>query len=114
MVDRTQGQGKGVKEFGGRVSKLKKLHPRTVKRRKRFKGLSGSTSPNTSNLTMTGKMLASLGFILKGRSSLLIRIKGSRNKKVAQHVQNDRPFMNLSKSEIVSLVKFFKRIIRSR
>lgn len=115
IVERTQEQGRGVSGgFGGRKKKLKKLAESTIKRRNGLKKLSSKTSPDTSNLTMTGKLIQSVTSRVKGFSRVLIYIKGSRNKTVAEHVQTDRPFLLLTKTETNTLLKFFKRLIRSK
>ena len=114
ITNRTQGEGKGVQTEGGRIGKLKPLKVSTIQRRARYKNLSSDTSPSTSNLTYSGRMLASIKYVLRGSKGVLVFIKGDRNKRVAEHVQADRPFMNLAKVEIVSLLNYIKRLTRSK
>lgn len=111
LVRRTQVDGKGVKNHGGNLKKLKSLEPSTIKRRQRFRQLSGKTSPATSNLTMTGKLIDSISFKVLRTNKVQIFLKGTRNKKIGSYVSNVRPFLHLSRGEIRNLNTFFKKLI---
>lgn len=102
---RTQ-DGFGVRQTGGKKEKLKPLREPTKKIRRNLKKrgrLSGKTTPETSNLTRSGKMLNNIGYNASEKE-VTIAPKGSERQKV-QDVSKDRPFMNLSKSEIKEVTK---------
>ena len=111
IVKRTQGKGQGVREFKGRVSKLKKLSPSTVQRRKNLP-LSSKTSPRRSNLTQSGKLMNNIAY-RKQAKSVRFYIR-SREAKKAEYVSKDRPFMNLSEREFNTLLKLYKQSVRRK
>lgn len=132
MADRIRKRtrlGKGVAERGGNPEPLKPLsrsyrdqragkvafftdeegivHPYKPKRAPK---LSPQTSAGKSNLTRTGELLDSIAVLTAKLGSVIIGLKGKRNKDVAAYVSQDRPFLNLSKPELNGLA----RLIRER
>lgn len=98
--------GYGVKSNGARKQKLKKLREPTKRIRKDLKKkgrLSGKTTPETSNLTRSGRMLDNIGYSASSRE-VNVAPKGKEQQK-ARDVSKDRPFMNLSKKEIKEVTK---------
>ena len=81
--------------------------------------LAASTSAGKSNLTFTGQMLASIKVIAVRAGSVLIGPTGNRvgtrtkNRDVAGYVQQERPFLNLSKPEVAGLGKFLAEQLRA-
>lgn len=99
-------KGFGVKANGGRKERLKKLKKPTKKIRQDLKKkgqLSGKTTPNRSNLTRSGRMLDNIGYSASDKE-VTIAPKGKEQLK-ARDVSKDRPFMNLSKTEIKEVTK---------
>lgn len=98
IVNRTRGEGKGVKKQGGNKYTLAALAESTKRRRKSLKSLHSQTSYDTSNLTMTGDLLDSITATF---SNGVITVKvGNDQVKKAGEVEKVRPFMFLSKSEL--------------
>lgn len=108
IVQRTR-QGKSVTKDGGPEVSLKPLSKDYVEQRRSLqkKGkLSNKTSPGTSNLTQTGKMLDGIKteVIQNGdKTTLLITFNNSENEDKALYVSEDRPFMNLSDAQIARI-----------
>lgn len=101
--------GYGLNAIGGtQKSKLKPLRPSTVKRRRKKAALgllANDTTPETSNLTETGKMLGDIGYKLT-HNGVFLSFKNERSRKIAQHVQEQgRPFFKLTDSEKQQLKK---------
>jgi len=114
ILERTRA-GFGVKDSGGRISKLKKLSPKYVAYRKRNRRLlSSTTSPETSNVTFTGQMLESLKVqqAANGRASIRAPGKhksGPSNEKIVLYLAGQgRVFLNLSKTEVDKLLYFYE------
>jgi hypothetical protein len=106
---------KGYGTEGGAEKKFPALSDEYIKQRQRDKRLSPFTSARKSNITRTGRLLASLRYTTNtGRS--VIKPTGSRpksdwtNEELAEHLQNnmDRPFLSLSQKQIRALLKFFE------
>ena len=98
--------GLGVKNNGGKESKLKPIKKATKNIRKDLKKkgrLSGKTTPETSNLTRSGRMLDNIGY-KASKNEVVVAPKGKEQLK-ARKVSKDRPFMNLSKKEIKEVTK---------
>lgn len=101
--------GQGVRKSEGDVTRLPKLKNTTVKRReglKRAGRLSKDTSPETSNLTRSGKMLGSL----RGRNTrkgVSIEMTPGQAKKAAD-LDSKFEFMNLSKNEKGQVVEIIE------
>lgn len=108
---RTQAARKGVNADGSMFT-LPKLSEPYVEFRKTFKKLSSETSPNRSNLTLTGSMLNDMvaersGFTFK------FSFKDELNSKKANWVAlGGRRFFDLSKSERNGLQRKISDIIR--
>lgn len=132
IVKRTR-LGKGVESRGGDPQSLKPLSASYKEQRKgklaffttasgvkvpfkpdRTERLDGTTSAGKSNLTRTGQLLRSIKVIAVKAGSVVIGPTGGRvgsflnNKDVARYVQEERPFLNLSKPEVNALAKFFR------
>lgn len=121
--------GFGVKENGEKREKLKELKGRpkpyksTIHSRElaKEKGLlSKETTPTRSNLTMTGQMLDAITYSVKKLSGIIFIKDSSRsgsdatNKEVAEYVSKDRPFLNLSDSEIRQVKAQAVKLIKSK
>lgn len=94
--------GFGVSEHGKPKKKLKKLSSGYVSARKRNKP-KGPTTPSKSNLTLSGDMLDDLEATEKSDGTIEIGFSNKKEEEKAGWVSEDRPFNNLSKSEIKQL-----------
>jgi len=108
--------GGSVSEFLGRRGKLKALSPRYREFRTNFDLLSGKTTPNKSNLTLTGQMLDSLKVKSVRADEIIIGPTGNRNDsdltnaQVAAFVEEQgRPFLNLSDLEFKQLLRIYRQ-----
>ena len=109
--NRTQ-RGYGVAENNGKQQRLKPLKPATKAIRKGLAGkgqLSPNTSPGKSNLTRSGKMLNNINYTAS-ENKVVVSVKGAQKIK-AMDVSKERPFMNLSKTEINAVTKTVKEAI---
>ena len=70
--------------------------------------LDGTTSPKKSNLTRTGRMLRSMGFIYTNRR-LILGFKTTESGKKAAFVSKERPFFFLTSSEEKRATKFLQK-----
>lgn len=118
IVRRTQ-KGFGVKNNNGQEIPLKALSSVYIEQRKRQrKLLDGTTSPIKSNLTFTGQMLRSMTVKEITNKSVSIgpnkrrRKGGLTNEQIAEYVQKERPFNNLSFKEINAIVKFMDEVLQ--
>ena len=108
VKDRTRA-GNGVKTEGGQEGPLKQLSSSYVKQREGLAKngrLSSATSPGKSNLTQTGEMLDDIvGNVNATSNSITVSISfnSGENKKKAEYVSEDRPFMNLSDKELAKI-----------
>jgi len=114
IVDRVRRRG-SVKKDGAIVSRFLKLEDSTIRARRRFAFLSQYTTPETSNLHMTGEMIESIAIKSSKPGTIVIGPIGKRNRFLAslhdkgtKHMP-DRPFMNISKGEKTKLTKFYRR-----
>lgn len=111
VKDRTRA-GFGVPAVAKPQEKLGALSSRYIRARRGMK-LSRFTSPEKSNLTLTGSMLASLK-VFVGRFKLDIRPTGSDKKGVSNqdkaNWQEDqgRIFLRLSDTEIAKVTEFYQ------
>lgn len=118
IVKRTR-LGYGVEKDFDSKQKLAKLSSKYVKRRKMFNGLSAYTTPNKSNLTLTGQMLDSIISVTKDK---IIEIKpsgrrddGKRNADIARYAEEGgrgrpkRIFMRISQLEFKQIVRFYRK-----
>jgi hypothetical protein len=130
IIRRRTRLGYGVKSPGARRERLKPLSESYIEQRrgdavyftddqgqvrrvttsdkfKQRKKLSARTTPNKSNLTFTDQMLDSLtGFARSGEFKVEPtgqRDDGLTNRQVAEYVEEERPFLTLSRSEIKQL-----------
>lgn len=76
---------------------------------RRLPNLASSTSASKSNLTRTGDMLASMK-VNASTGKIRIFFKDSKNRKKADYVSEDRPFMFLTRQEL----KRAERLVASR
>ncbi len=109
--------GKGVRSTGGPERKFKKLSTQYIEFRRRSK-LSSTTTPETSNLTFSGKMIRSIKTIsvrtgIRGKSELIVGPSGNKNIKKAIWVSDKRPFMNLSGKDIKKLIELMTQRIQT-
>jgi hypothetical protein len=109
--DRVRQDGKGVKGPGTPTSKLKPLSEKWVARRKRSR-LHPDTSPGTSNLTFSGRMLNALYWVIRN-NILTVSIRPDQLKK-AIYTNKDRPWVNLSKGEITKVTQFVERAVKQK
>lgn len=111
VKDRTR-DGFGVSENYENKKALKPLTAATKRIRTgvQKKGqLSSQTTPETSNLTRSGRMLNNIGYNASDKEVIILP-KGKEQLK-ARDVSKDRPFMNLSKQEINTVIKLIKNKI---
>lgn len=101
--------GFGVAKSGGAVSRLKGLsgdyrrHRRSLRRRGQ---LSRLTTPNKSNLTLTGQMLDSIGFDINNLSKIVyLNFTNNFATRKSEYVSADRPFFNLSRGDIAEIIR---------
>ena len=107
--DRTRA-GYGVND-SNQIEPLKGLAETTKARRRSFKRLSRFTTPEKSNLTMTGDMLRSLrAEVGKGNIKLVFTNTDAANKEEYARA-GGRPFATLSQSEVTEIVKFYSDLI---
>lgn len=114
--------GYGVTSKGGSKRPLAKLTPKYRVFRGKFGRLSELTRPNKSNLTLTGDMLKSLGYTVKGKgdgASVTLGFKGQHYSGMSTqeladiHHSGKRPFMYFTDVELKRLVQFYRRAFRS-
>lgn len=109
--------GNSVNQHGGEKSRLKKLSPKYVESRARFRNLSELTTPKKSNLTRTGHMLSSLGVVKidTATNSIVIEPQGtdmdgiSNMDKAVWNEEKGRPFLYMSELEIQKTRIFWLR-----
>lgn len=118
IVDRTRNKGQGLNSDASRTKKLSKLAESTIKKRRSTK-LHPSTTPERSNLTMTGRLLDSLDFKVKpDPDGVIITIYISDAKAneyaryVSEEIEPNRPFLGLSSGEYTKVNKELDRILR--
>lgn len=107
--------GFGVKKSSGVKEELKALSDKYIQQRRNMR-LSRFTTPETSNVTQTGKMLASLRARKVGDSIEVGPGKQQRsdsehtNEEIAEFLlAQGRVFMNLSKQEFQELLRIAKK-----
>lgn len=107
--------GKGVNQTEGKLEALIPLKETTKARRgakKKAGKLSAQTTPARSNLTDTGEMLDSLKYE-SSATEVRIYIEGANNQKKAIDQANaGRKFMNLSKSEVNTVLRYLQKKIK--
>jgi len=108
--------GFGVSKNFGEKSKFPNLSDDYIKQRRRFKGLSFTTSPSKSNITRTGQLLLSMQVTVVKQGSFTIAPTGQRtdsrlsNKDLAEILaKKNRVFNRLSQLEYNQLVRFYRR-----
>lgn len=96
--------GKSLDGDGGEPTPLKPLSEKYKKKRATYKGLSSSTTPNKSNLTLTGEMLDDVTGFAKPDGKISIYVKDEFSKKKAGwNAEKGRPFLFLSRVQIERL-----------
>jgi len=107
IIRRRTRSGKGVS--GDSKIKLKPLSKTYIKFRQKNSGrLSPFASARKSNLTFSGKMLNGLVRV-KTQKGIIITFDTNRNKEVAGHVSETRPFMDLASDEVAEVAKTFRK-----
>jgi hypothetical protein len=106
IKERTR-EGFGISGGEGRKKKLKELAESTIKSR-RSKKLSSETTPSTSNLTETGKLLD--GIKVKSSNKKTVQIVSGRED-VRDYIEKDRKFLGLTKGELTELDKKMEKLI---
>ena len=109
--DRVRQEGKGVKAPGAPTSRLKPLSDRWVARRKRSR-LHPETTPGTSNLTFSGRMLNALYWFIRG-DVLTVTIRPDQLKK-ATYTHEKRPWVHLSKGEMTRITQYVERAVKRK
>lgn len=100
-------KGFGVSANLAPQKRLKGISESYKKQRKRLAAqgrLSGETTVNRSNLTKSGDMLDDITHTSTTNTATIF-IKGSKNRGKAERGAKERPFMNLSKSEVNKITK---------
>ncbi len=115
IVKRTR-LGYGVDKQFGVKSRLKPLSRNYVKYRERYPGLSPTTTPKRSNLSLTGQMLNSMDIIRASDGKITFGPTGSRtgsfltNLKVAEYQENQgRVFNRISALEFNQVLRFYRK-----
>lgn len=115
IVKRTR-LGYGVDRQFGNKQKLKGLSAPYIARRKKFKNLFVLTRPGTSNLTLTGQMLTSMGIVSAINGKIFIGPTGSRtdssksNATIAAYQEEQgRIFNRVSALEYQQVLRFYRR-----
>jgi len=118
VVKRTR-LGYGVKDNFQAKTRLARLSPGYVKKRKMFDSLSSNTSPTRSNLTLTGQMLDSIVSEARNRTIIIKptggRSDGKRNVDIARYAEEggrNRPkriFLRISQLEFKQIVRFYRK-----
>lgn len=108
--------GFGVKENFGTRFKFPRLSDSYIQQRKRFKGLSFTTSPSKSNITRTGQLLLSMKVTTVKAGQFTIEPTGKRrddpltNTELAEILATkNRTFNRLSQLEYNQLVRFYRK-----
>ena len=104
IVKKRTKRGYGVSAPEGDQKKLKRLSKRYIKWRRKIPNLHMSTSPSKSNLTLTGKMLDSLGF-KRLKTGVKITLSPKQYKKMTEQENQGRMFATLSRREINKIKK---------
>jgi hypothetical protein len=132
IVERTQGEGKGVESNGGLKKRLRNVSPdyaeyreslkTKAKRRKKGQKKRKTPRPRLSskaatgrncNLTLTGRMLRTLRTIKVSRKEAVIGWSIEREKEKAQWaVDGERSFLNLSTREVEKVSKILGKTLR--
>jgi len=129
IVKRTQNEGMGVDQNGGRTKKLRDVSPdyakyrdklrsgersakRKAKARKRVQYSPKGAKGRNCNLTLTGRMLRTLKPIKVDKGSAEIGWSIEREQNKARYaVEGERDFLNLSNKEIDQLSKLLDKQI---
>ena len=114
--ERTRKKGQGVKNAGGRASKLKIVSKAWAKRRVKEQRHPEAATGRKSNLTFKGTLLDSMIIKRADKRGLFIGFKNVKQEDKAEGQANQgRVFMNLSGKEIRSSIDFLKKeILRGR
>lgn len=115
VIKRTR-LGYGVQKQFGSKYKFPSLSPNYVKFRKKYSGLSETTSPSKSNVTLTGQLLDSIKIIKQTKGSVSFapsgvrRGTGLKNEDLALFLkEKGRVFLNISELEYAQMVRFYRK-----
>lgn len=105
-------KGYGVVKRGESEYKFKPLSKGYKKYRKEFKDLSPDTTPNKSNLHLTGDMVNSIkGSVKPGK--VIVNCTEEFNLKKAEWNEKTRPFLELSRQELKKIKAYFSEKIKN-
>lgn len=115
IIKRTR-LGYGVDKNFGEKRKFPKHSEKYIQRRRKFSGLSGTTSPSKSNLTFTGQLLESTQVIKAANGEIRISPTGSRSGERLTNLQlvdilesKGRIYNRISQLEYQQLVRFYRK-----
>lgn len=114
IVKRTR-LGYGVRRTYGEKERLPSLSARYIDYRRAFKRLSSTTSPRKSNITLTGRLLDSIGIKRVSEGQVVITALGTRpggltNADLVGHLENKgRPFLRVSDLEFKQLIRIYRK-----
>ena len=106
--------GYGCSSDDGSRERLAPLMPATIEIRKNFRDLSSETSPQKSNLTMTGRMLDELGWTATNKKTTIL-FTTQRSSIVAGYAHDGatnrrkRPFLFLTKTEMRQAIRILEQ-----
>jgi hypothetical protein len=113
IFNRVRKEGNGVRFPGDNKSRLAPLSPAYIRVRARDPQLHPDTTPGTSNLTRTGKMLDALTKeVTEGRLSIVI--KKPKELLKAMYTNDVRPWVNLSKGEQTAIRNFLEKYLANK
>ena len=112
VKERTRGKGQGVKDAGGRASKLKIVSKEWAKRRVKEKRHPEAATGRNSNLTFKGTLLNNMIIKRADERGIFIGFRNVKQEDKAKgQADQGRVFMNLSGKEIRSSIDFLKKEI---
>ena len=98
-IPRRTRAGLGVSGKGKPAKNFKKLAPITVENRKEDPALSSKTTPSTSNLTHTGKMVDSINYkATTGKA--IVKLQKPQATKAKKNIELGRRFMEVSDKDL--------------
>lgn len=106
--------GYGVDRPRGRIKRFEPLSEKYIEKRRRSR-LSQYTSPGKSNVTFSGRLIASLRVIRTQDRGLFIgptglNVDGKSNEDIARYLaEQGRIFNNISDNELKKLISFYRK-----